>query len=170
MKHEAEFAEFVSARYPSLVRYGVALVADAGKAEDLVQGALVKTCLAWSRASGSPEAYTRKVMARAAWRAGRRHWRLEVPTSEVPERPAADQFRGVDEGDAIRRALLHLPAKQRVVVTLRFLDGLSVDETAELLRCSPGTVKSRSSRALTALRSMGLLDDEERSRERWRTG
>lgn len=162
MTREAEFAEFVSARYRSLVRYGVTLVADVGKAEDLAQVALMKTHRAWPRlATGSPDAYTRRVMARAAWKAGRRRWRFEVPTGDVPERPVADQYGEVDLGDLVRRALRTLPATQRVVVTLRFLDGLTEAETAELLSCSLGTVKSRCSRGLATLRTMGLLDDEE---------
>jgi len=164
MTRDAEFAEFVSARYRSFVRYGVSLVADVGKAEDLAQVALLKTYRAWPRlTTGSPDAYTRRVMARAAWKAGRRLWRLEVPTIDVPERAEVDRYGEVDLGDLVRRALRALPASQRVVVTLRFLDGFSEAETAELLGCSLGTVKSRCSRALAALRSMGLLDDQERT-------
>jgi DNA-directed RNA polymerase specialized sigma24 family protein len=46
------------------------------------------------------------------------------------------------------------------VLVLRYYADLSEAQIAEVLRCSPGTVKSRTSRALTALRAGGLLDDE----------
>jgi RNA polymerase sigma-70 factor (sigma-E family) len=171
MRRDPEFAEFVSARYRPLVRYGVSLVADVGKAEDLTQAALLKTYRAWPRlATGSPDAYTRRVMARAAWRAGRRRWRVEVPTRDVPERAVADQYGAVDLGDLVRRALRALPDRQRVVVTLRFLEGLTEAETAELLGCSLGTVKSRCSRGLATLRTMGLLNDEEQPLPQERKG
>lgn len=160
MAGEVEFAEFVAARYRPLVGYGVSLVGDAGRAEDLVQEALVKTYRAWARTASHPEAYTRTVMARAAWRAGRRLWQREVPTEPMPELPAVDHYREVDRADVVRRALRALPGKQRVVLTLRYLDGLSETETAAVLGCSVGTVKSRCSRALAALRTAGLLDDE----------
>jgi RNA polymerase sigma-70 factor (sigma-E family) len=160
MTHEAEFAEFVAARYRPLVRYGVSLVGDAGGAEDLVQEALVKTYRAWPRTASHPEAYTRRVMARAAWRAAGRWWRREVPTDPLPDRLLGDHYHHIDEADLVRRALRGLPGKQRVVLTLRFLDGLSESETAAVLGCPVGTVKSRCSRALAALRTGGLLDEE----------
>jgi RNA polymerase sigma-70 factor (sigma-E family) len=156
---EDDFTAFVSARYPALVRYGVSLVADVGRSEDLVQQSLVKTLRAWSRiADDAPEAYTKRVMVRAAWRSTRR-WRTEVPTDQVPERPSTDPAVGIDLGDMVRRALATLPVGQRVVLTLRYLDGMSEAETAAQLKCSVGTVKSRGSRGLAALRELGLLEE-----------
>ena len=63
-----------------------------------------------------------------------------------------------DERDRMARALGALPPKQRAVLVLRYFEGLSEDEIATLLRCSPGTVKSRSSRAREAMRASGLID------------
>jgi RNA polymerase sigma-70 factor (sigma-E family) len=149
------FAEFVSARYPALVRYGVLLTGDRGHGEDLAQDALVKTYRAWRRlhAHGDPEAYTRRVMVRAAWRAGRRMWRFEVPAAVLPDRPAGGDF-AEHQGttDVVLAALRALPAAQRVVLVLRYWAGLSEQEIAAQLGCSIGTVKSRASRAITALR------------------
>ncbi len=62
------FDEFVAHRYHALVRFGALLTGDTGHAEDLVQDALVVAYRHWRRLypDGSPEAYTRRVMARAA--------------------------------------------------------------------------------------------------------
>jgi len=76
----------------------------------------------------------------------------ELATGALPEAAAAD---GVDERadrQALVQALLQLPRRQRAVVVLRFFEQLSVTETAHALQCSEGTVKSQTSRALTALR------------------
>ncbi len=59
----------------------------------------------------------------------------------------------------MRRALARLPVEQRVVLVLRFYAQLSEAEIAETLGCAPGTVKSRASRAVAALRAGGLLSD-----------
>jgi RNA polymerase sigma factor (sigma-70 family) len=57
------------------------------------------------------------------------------------------------------QALLALPLRQRATIILRYLEGMSERETAAVLGCSEGTVKSQSARALSALRS--FLDREE---------
>jgi RNA polymerase sigma-70 factor (sigma-E family) len=155
------FRDFVVARYPSLVRFGTVLTNDPGHGEDLVQVALVKTLRAWRRLhpDGDADAYTRRVMARDAWRAGRRRWRGEVPTAELPERAADDAYDRFLDRDAVDRLLGRLPAQQRVVLALRYWGGLSEAEIAEQLGCSVGTVKSRASRALATLRAAGALTD-----------
>jgi RNA polymerase sigma-70 factor (sigma-E family) len=148
------FEEFVSARYPALVRYGVLLAGDHGRGEDLTQEALVKTYRAWERLhpDGAPEAYTKRVMVRAAWRAGRFRWRERL-TATVPHTPAADPYDPHDTVTTVLAALRSLPAGQRVVLVLRYWGGLSEKEIADEIGCSLGTVKSRASRAIAALRS-----------------
>jgi len=155
-----EFAQFVDARYAALVRSAYLLVGDRGHAEDVVQSALVKTLGAWARLAAveAAEAYTRTTMVRLAARAARRRWRGEVATAELPDEPSA----GVDPSTAVdvRAALRRLPWPQRAVLVLRFLDDLSEQQTADVLGCSVGTVKSRTSRGLAALRASGLIDSE----------
>jgi RNA polymerase sigma-70 factor (sigma-E family) len=148
------FAEFVSARYPVLVRYGALLTADHGRGEDLAQEALVKTYRAWHRLhpDGDPEGYTRRVMAHAAWRARRRMWRREVPSEVLPERLGSDPYDTCDTAQLVFAALRALPATQRVILVLRYWAGLSEQEIAAQLGCSVGTVKSRASRAMATLR------------------
>jgi hypothetical protein len=59
-----DYADFVRGRTAALLRAALVLTGDQGLAEDLVQSALARTHLAWSRLSeqGNAEAYTRKVM------------------------------------------------------------------------------------------------------------
>ncbi len=157
------FSAFVGSRYPALVRYGVLLTGDRGHGEDLVQSALVKTYRAWGRLypDGQPEAYTRTVMERMAWRMVRRRWRGELPTADLPELAAdTDAYAMKDQAEAVLDALRTLPAQQRIVLVLRYWDGLSEAEIAERLGCSAGTVKSRASRAVAFLRASALLNDE----------
>lgn len=166
MVHEPRgFRSLVEARYSSLVRFGTLLCGDRGRGEDLAQDALIKTLRAWPRVGlgeGDPEAYTQKVMTRAAWRAPRRKWWGERPTDRLPDlvdRAGSDAFARLDPADAVRSALATLPAQQRVVLVLRFWVHLTEAEIAAELGCSTGTVKSRASRAVAALRGSGLLDE-----------
>jgi RNA polymerase sigma-70 factor (sigma-E family) len=160
VSHDEDFAAFVAASWPALVRTGRLLAVDSASAEDLVQSALLKTYSRW-RSIHDPGAYTRKVLARLAIRAGHRRWRGEVPTAELPETPAPDEAAGVDSADAIRRSLARLPADQRAVIVLRFYCDFTEADIAEALGCSPGTVKSRAHRALVALRATAAFDDLE---------
>jgi RNA polymerase sigma-70 factor (sigma-E family) len=152
-----DFGDFVTARYPALVRYGTLLTGDRGLGEDLTQEALVKTHRAWRRLrDGDPDAYTRQVMTRAAWRANRRLWHREIPAAAPPERPVrTDAYEHRDTAEVVLAALRELPAPQRVVLVLRYWAGLSEQEIAAQLGCSTGTVKSRASRAIASLRRAG---------------
>lgn len=158
---ENEFAAFMRGRYAALVRAGALLVGDAAAGEDLVQTALTKTAMRWDRLAdkGAAEAYTRTTMVRLAARWGGRKWRAERPTSPMPETPGPDETALADTADALAVAIARLPHQQRAVVVLRYYQGLSELETAVALGCSVGTVKSRASRALAALRAGGLLAD-----------
>jgi RNA polymerase sigma factor (sigma-70 family) len=74
-----------------------------------------------------------------------------------------NNLKGIDPdlGIDLVRALATLPPEQRKVVVLRHWMGMSVEEAAQTLRISQGTVKSQSAKALAKLRP--LLDDPERS-------
>ena len=150
-RDDEAFSAFAAARYRSLVRTAYLLVGDRGHAEDLVQNALLTTYGAWNRLDdpANAEAYTRTSLVRAALRWRSRKWHGEVPTDELPEVPAVP----ADDLDSVRRALAALPAQQRAVIVLRYLDDLSEAQTAEVLGISVGTVKSRASRGLAALRA-----------------
>lgn len=153
---EQDLAEFVSARWHALVRYGYLLTGSAARAEDLVQEALLRALPHWDRVA-SEEQYVRKAMARSAWRAERRNRRereLSIEVEPVPEVGAASA-RSAD----VARALDALPHGHRAVVILRFWQNLTEAEIADILGCRPGTVKSRASRAYAQLRETLALAD-----------
>jgi len=152
------FEEFVAGRGQVLQRFGYALTGDWALAEDLLQTALAKAYLRWSRVErDDPEAYVRKIMLNtwASW--WRRKWRGELPTGQLPEVAGPDSFAAVDHRQALRAALARLPASQRAVVVLRYHQDLSEAQVAELLGISVGTVKSQTARALARLREQAVL-------------
>ena len=152
MARDEEFTQFVVARGPSLRRTAYLMTGQWADAEDLTQTALSRLYLAWPRVRlEGAEGYARTIMARSLIDSRRRFWHRERPTDELPERaaPADLAAERVDLG----RALALLPTSQRVVLVLRFWDDLSVQEVADVLRVSPGTVKSRTSRALDSMRA-----------------
>jgi RNA polymerase sigma-70 factor (sigma-E family) len=161
MKTGEDFEDFVRERSAILLRTAYALVGDYGHAEDLLQTALLRTARRWTAARDAPEAYARRVLVnlcrdRVRWL---RRRPPESALTEGAEPPAGpDQLaEQVDQRQYVVRALMGLPAGQRHVMVLRFLEDLSVSETAELLGISTGTVKSYTSRALSSLRV--TLDD-----------
>ena len=153
---EADFTAFVAARAHALLKTAYALTGDRHAAEDLVQNALAKAFARWRRINGKPEPYLRQVIYNdfvSGWRSRRRH--PEVIVAEVPERSDAGRL----VGDAalrllLRDALLALPPRQRAVLVLRYLEDRSVEATASVLSCRPGTVASQASRVLATLREL----------------
>lgn len=156
------FDSFVADSYPRLVRTAFLLTGDRGHAEDLVQSCLLRTYLGWGRLHDhdNAEAYARTVLFRLWSRWRRRRWRAEIPTAAIDTATADQKMASVETADLVLRCLMDLPADQRAVLVLRYYEGCSEAETARLLGCRPGTVKSRAARALAALRASGLLTEQ----------
>lgn len=153
---EAQFCEFVAARQQALLRTAYLLTSDLHSAEDLVQISLAKAYLAWDRLREprAIEAYVRKIMVNEHTSWWRRAWRRnERSTDELPESPVVrDDPAAFEQRDAMWELVQTLAPKQRATVVLRFYEDLSEAETARILGCSVGTVKSQTSRALASLR------------------
>jgi RNA polymerase sigma-70 factor (sigma-E family) len=151
---EWSFEEFVAARGDRLYRAAWLLTGDAHAAEDLLQTVLARVWPKWSRIAGdNPEAYARRALVNtyASW--WRRRWRGETPTQELPDDTAVrDVFAEVDLAQSLAAVVGRLPPRQRAVVVLRYFEDLSVEETAQVLGCRPGTVKSQAAKALRILR------------------
>jgi RNA polymerase sigma-70 factor, ECF subfamily len=151
---ESEFREFVGARSSALLRTAYLLTGDRALAEDLLQTALTKTYLSWHRVRdrAAAEAYVHRILVTTATSWWRTRWRREAPAESVPDISVADQTAELDDRDLIWRHLRALPVRQRAVLVLRYYEDRSEAEVAALLRCSTGTVKSHTSRALATLR------------------
>jgi len=147
------FDDFVAERSKSLLRTAFMLGRDWAVAEDLVQEALARAWFAWPRIVGDPEPYVRTILVRSFVSHSRRFWHREVPTEELGDRALpTDANLASDERDALWRALGRLTARQRMAVVLRYYEDLSEADVATLMRCSVGTVKSQTARALSRLR------------------
>ena len=149
---DAAFVDYVAARQVHLRRIAYAVCGDWHRADDLLQTALTKLYVAWPRVhrDGSPDAYVRRIIVRSNIDESRRPWRRERPGLEGHER-AVEPASPVEERSALFDALQSLPEMQRKTVVLRYWLGLSVADTAAELGIGEGTVKSHSSRGLTAL-------------------
>jgi RNA polymerase sigma-70 factor (sigma-E family) len=150
--------ELLAARTPALLRTAFLLTGDTESARDLLQSALERVTprLPSLRHQQALEAYLRATMATVAANQRRRMWHRERATGLVPDTTAADADAATDTRLVVLAALRRLPADQRVILVLRFYEDQSEAETARVLGLPVGTVKSRTSRALDALRASGL--------------
>ena len=159
-EQSAEFVEFTRAHRRDLMRTASLLCAgDEGHAEDLVQATLTKIYLAWSRVrrAESPLAYARTSLTHLFIDETRRaHRRRESTSAEPAQALASDPVSlgtDLELREVMLAALSSLGPRQRAVVVLRHWLDLDVAETARILGCSTGTVKSQNARALTHLRA-----------------
>ncbi len=160
---DTEFTEYYAARGTAMRATAYLMCGDWHLAEDLVQTAFTKLYLAWHRVErhGQLDRYVRQIVTRSFLDDRRRPWRRERPTDRagevagVADRPVADP--AVEDRMVLAEALAGLPSRQRATLVLRFWEDLSVDETAQLLGVSPGTVKSQTAHGLERLRDrLGL--------------
>jgi RNA polymerase sigma-70 factor (sigma-E family) len=150
-----QFAAWARGRMDALLRFGRLLAGDVHSAEDLVQTALAQTWAAWPRVRrhDDPEGYVRRVMVNTQigeWRRRQRRRLASVPTSGDVDDASVGM---VDQTDPLWRALVALPPRQRGVVIARYCEDRSEAETASLLGCSVGTVKSQAAKGLAKLRA-----------------
>ena len=151
-ERDASFTAFVEQATPSLLRTAWLLTGDHHAAHDLVQAALVRTYVAWSRVR--PEtalAYARRILVNERTDRWRRTG-AELAVATPPE-SAATAGSATEDRDVVVRLLATLPEQQRKVVVLRYYADLSEQATAEILNISVGAVKSAASRGLATLRA-----------------
>jgi RNA polymerase sigma-70 factor (sigma-E family) len=157
---DAEFTDFMHGRWAQLVRLGYGLTGDRQLAEDLAQTAFARAYASWGRVrrADNPDAYLRRIVVNANSTRFRKVRVDEVLTGAVPDLvAAADDADRRGDRDALMTALMQLPYGQRAAVVLRYWLDLSEAETAAVLGCSVGNVKSQASRALAKLRSTVAL-------------
>jgi len=155
---ERAFDTFVRAASPGLLRTAVLLTGDRGHAEDVLQTTLVRVAKRFRADDPMPIAYARRVLVNLTRDRHRDRGRRprEVTFDGFDAALPQDAYDAVVVRDSLLAAVRTLPSRQRAVLVLRFFDDRSERETAEMLGCSVGPVKSRTSRALAALRAAGL--------------
>jgi RNA polymerase sigma-70 factor (sigma-E family) len=148
-----DFEEFVSARLEALLRYATALSCDPHLAQDVVQEVMLRAQVKWSRIGpmANPGAYVKRMVTNEylSWR--RHKARRDIALNDF-EPTMADPTARYDERDAMFASIARLPCKQRASVVLRYYEGCSDDEIAEILGCRVTTVRSHISRAIATLR------------------
>ena len=152
MKFADEFVEFAEVASPRLRRTAFLLCGDWHTAEDLVQSALAKVFVSWRkiRRHDAAHSYATRTLMNCFLADRRRKRPVEVLTDQIPDQAVAAS--APETRMVLLKALATLPPKARAVVVLRYWSDLSVDEVAAVLGCSPGNVRSQSTRALSKLR------------------
>lgn len=167
---DEEFHRFVDARWAALVRFAWALTGDREAAEDVVQTALERTWRRWRSVQvEGAESYVRTAITRTVisqWRRRRLTLVCGLPGNEEDGVGGGDPPRAFGQAadeeayavrDAVWREIQCLPPRMRAVIVLRFLCDLSEAQTAAVLECSAGTVKSQTARAMSRLRERQVL-------------
>lgn len=152
-RRDEDFTAYVHERLPWLRRVAYLLGGDWHRSDDVVQATITRLYVKWRRAQAADntDAYVRTMLVRVYLGEQRTGWRSRVwVTAEVPDVEA----RGFDADVAmdVQRALATVPPRQRAALVLRFYCDLTVEQTADMLGCSSGNVKSQTARGLAALR------------------
>jgi RNA polymerase sigma-70 factor (sigma-E family) len=158
-RDEAEFESYVAGDGGRLLGFALLLAGDYQDAEDLVQVALLRLASRWAAARQNPQGYARTILvnlARDRWRLRRRRQSetLVADAARLPGGAAGDGAAAVLDRQVLLCACRLLPTAQRAVLVLRFWEDRSIEETAAVLGCTPGTVKSHTHRALRRLRTV----------------
>lgn len=150
---DEEFTLFVTGRMVPMRRVAYLLCQDWQRADDLVQTTITRLYVRWDRVRGMEhaEAYARTVLVHEYLGEQRSGWARRV-SLDVPVPDTAGQAPDTEMALDMRAALAALPPRQRATLVLRFYCDLNVDQTAELLGCSAGTVKSQTAKGIDALR------------------
>ena len=159
-RSDAGYLSYVNGRLTAMRRIAHLLCGDPDQADDLVQETITKLYARWPRVSQADnvDAYVHTMIVRAFLDEKRRGWWRVGLFASTPDRVTAPQP-PVEERTMLRAALTRVPARQRAVLVLRFMCDLPIAEVAEILGCSPGTVKSQTSHGLSRLRQ--ILGDPE---------
>jgi RNA polymerase sigma-70 factor (sigma-E family) len=152
--NELSFGEFMAARWGPLYRTAYLLTGNSHEAEDLLQGALARTCVKWSgiRDKRAADSYVRQAMVNQMSRQWRRRGR-ELVTDEVPEQAHGGGIDVRADHLALWEEIRKLPPRMRATLVLRYVEDLTEEATARELGCSVGSVKSQTHHAIRRLRA-----------------
>jgi RNA polymerase sigma factor (sigma-70 family) len=155
-----DLTRFCESEWSRLVGMLGLYTGDRELAQDLAQQAVERTCKHWRRVRGldAPDAWLHRVARNLA----HSHFRRKRAEARAVGRHGIQNNDGgceTAEVLAMRAAVAALPLRERDVIIWRFYLGCSVRETAVGLGCPEGTVKTLASRAITRLRSAGLVEE-----------
>jgi RNA polymerase sigma-70 factor (sigma-E family) len=162
---EEEFEIFFRRHWPSAVERTRRLIGDVGEAEDVAAEAFARAFINWSRVGDLPhrEAWIMRVASNVAIDRARSRRRSIARTARTAVRSNTSEGTDVVLNRAsLVNALGALPTRQREVLLLRHLVGMSESEVAEALGVSVNSVKTHTSRAMSRLRSQvgGMTEDD----------
>lgn len=149
------FEEYVHGRGPGLIRLARLLTGDPHRADDLVQDVLARAYVRWKRIvqTDRPDMYVRRMLVNANVSWWRRAVNRELTIAEPVDRPASgDVSHEAVERDEMWRLVSTLPPRQRAVLVLRYYEDQDDASIAEILDCSPSTVRVHAMRGLATLR------------------
>jgi RNA polymerase sigma-70 factor (sigma-E family) len=151
---EITFSEFMAARWAPLYRTAYLLTGDRHEAEDLLQGALARTCVRWGgiRDKRAADSYVRQAMVHQMSRQWRQRHR-EVVTDDLPDAGHAGGLDVRADHLVLWEEIRRLPPRMRATLVLRYVEDLTEAATARELGCSLGAVKSQTHHALRRLRA-----------------
>ncbi len=149
------FEEFAARQLPALLAFATVLTDQPALADDLAQDVLIRANARWGRIGGMdrPDLYLRKMILNEYFSWRRRSWRL-IPVGDAvaPRDATPDHAVEVAEHQAMLTEIGKLSKRQRAVVVLRYYEDRTDQEIAELLGCTPSTVRAHAAHALAALR------------------
>ncbi|PPK63691.1 sigma-70 family RNA polymerase sigma factor [Actinokineospora auranticolor] len=162
---ERSFEEFFVESLPRVLARALVISVNRHDAEDAVQDAYAQALLRWGRLSGydEPEAWLHRVVRQRLWKTSARWRRLSLDTVELRAwRATSGDPEQAVLVEAVLAAVAALPARQRQLVVMQCLHGMSQREIAEELGIRPGTVAAAVFNARKSLReSLGTVREQE---------
>ncbi len=157
MGSDEEFATYMAARWPALMRSLIVLGCSPQEAEDVAQVGLARCYSSWDRVQRADDmdAYVYRTILNCWAKSKRRRWWGEQPVDVLPVRATPDPADETVIRHAVEQALGQLSADHRTVLVLRFVADMTEPQVAHTLDIPVGTVKSRVARAIARIK----LDD-----------
>lgn len=139
------FEALYQAEYRPLLTLALTLTGSHGAAEELVQETFLRMCLRWERLAAyeRPGGFARRVLLNLATSRARRLAAEARALARLDRRrPTDDVYLLSPESAEFWTAVRSLPRRQAEVLSLHYLEDRSVNDIAQILGCSEGTVRS----------------------------